>query len=179
MKKSKDIILCGIFSALIAVGAFIRIPIPIVPFTLQTTFTTLAGYLLGARKGAISVLIYILLGLVGFPVFTEGGGISYILKPTFGYLIAFAAATYITGMISHKVNKPSYSGLLIAGFAGLLLVYVIGIAYMYLICNLYMKTDTGIWQLIFSGCVLVLPGNIIMIFLAALVAKRLLPVVNI
>ena len=61
-------ILCAIFTALIAIGAFIRIPVPVVPFTLQFLFTTLAGVLLGARLGALSVVIYIVLGLMGVPV---------------------------------------------------------------------------------------------------------------
>ena len=67
-------ILCAIFTALIAIGAFIRIPVPVVPFTLQFLFTTLAGVLLGSRLGALSVTIYIVLGLMGVPVFAEGGG---------------------------------------------------------------------------------------------------------
>jgi biotin transport system substrate-specific component len=73
-------ILCAIFTALIAIGAFIRIPVPVVPFTLQFLFTTLAGVLLGARLGALSVIIYIVLGLMGVPVFAEGGGPGLYLQ---------------------------------------------------------------------------------------------------
>ena len=65
--------------------SFIRIPVPLVPFTLQITFTTLAGLLLGSKKGAISVAVYVLMGLIGIPVFTQGGGFSYVLKPSFGF----------------------------------------------------------------------------------------------
>ena len=56
--STKSLILCSLFAALIAVGAFIKIPIPVVPFTLQVLFTTLAGRLLGPKLGAISVGIY-------------------------------------------------------------------------------------------------------------------------
>ena len=70
--NTKSLILCSLFAALIAVGAFIKIPIPVVPFTLQVLFTTLAGLLLGPRLGAISVGIYLLVGLIGIPVFTQG-----------------------------------------------------------------------------------------------------------
>ena len=86
MKKkftTRDLILCALFTALSAIGAFIRIPVPLVPFTLQITFTTLAGLLLGSKKGAISVAVYVLMGLIGIPVFTQGGGFSYVLKPMF------------------------------------------------------------------------------------------------
>lgn len=54
--KTKGVIYCGLFTALIAVGAFIKIPIPVVPFTLQYLFTMLAGLLLGSRLGTVSVL---------------------------------------------------------------------------------------------------------------------------
>lgn len=85
--KTNQMILSALFTALISIGAFIKIPIPVVPFTLQFLFTMLAGLLLGGRLGTLSVLVYILLGLVGLPVFTEGGGLAYLLKPTFGYII--------------------------------------------------------------------------------------------
>ena len=90
-KKTVRLVLCALFAALIAVGAFIKIPIPYIPLTLQTLFTMLAGLMLGGRLGAISVCVYVAIGLAGLPVFTQGGGQMYVLKPTFGYLIGFSA----------------------------------------------------------------------------------------
>ena len=81
MTKTKSMIYCGLFTALIAAGAFIKIPVPVVPFTLQYLFTMLAGLFLGSRRGMISVVAYMLLGLAGLPIFSEGGGIWYIFKP--------------------------------------------------------------------------------------------------
>ena len=75
MTKTKSLIYCGLFTALIAVGAFIKIPVPVVPFTLQYLFTMMAGLLLGSKLGALSVTFYMLLGLAGLPIFSEGGGI--------------------------------------------------------------------------------------------------------
>ena len=77
---TKDMIMCALFTALIAVGAFIKVPVPVVPFTLQFLFTMLAGLIMGGRLGAISVGLYAVLGLVGLPIFAEGGGIWYVLK---------------------------------------------------------------------------------------------------
>ena len=74
MNRTKNLMYCSLFTALIAVGAFIKIPIPFVPFTLQFLFTTLAGLLLGSKMGAVSVIAYMVLGLVGLPIFSEGGG---------------------------------------------------------------------------------------------------------
>ena len=106
MKNTKIqlIALCSVFTALIAAGAFIRIPIPIIPFTLQTFFVVLAGMLLGAKSGAMSALAYMLLGLVGIPVFTQGGGIGYIFKPSFGYIIGFVFGAMVAGYIANR--KP-------------------------------------------------------------------------
>ena len=83
MTKTKSLIYCGLFTALIAVGAFIKIPVPVVPFTLQYLFTMMAGLLLGPKLGALSVTFYMLLGLAGLPIFSEGGGIWYIFKPNY------------------------------------------------------------------------------------------------
>ena len=67
--KIKEMTMCAMFTVLITAGAFIKIPIPVVPFTLQFLFTLMAGLLLGGRLGAISVALYALLGLAGLPVF--------------------------------------------------------------------------------------------------------------
>ena len=61
--------MCSLFVALIVVGAFIKIPVPVVPFTLQLLFTMMAGLLLGGKLGAVSVGVYILMGLLGLPIF--------------------------------------------------------------------------------------------------------------
>jgi biotin transport system substrate-specific component len=131
--STKEMVLCALFAALIAVGAFIRVPVPVVPFTLQFLFTMLAGVLLGGRLGATSVSLYVLMGLAGLPVFAEGGGIGYILKPSFGYLIGFCVGTYVTGVIAHKVAQPSFNRLLLASLTGLGIVYVFGLIYYYIL----------------------------------------------
>lgn len=95
MKKKvnvRNLSLMALFAALTAVGAFITIPVPPVPFSLQIFFAILAGALLGSRQGAMSIVIYLLLGLCGLPVFTKGAGLSYLLQPTFGYLLGFVPA---------------------------------------------------------------------------------------
>ncbi len=91
--KTKDMILVALFTVLTAVGAFIKIPIGPAPITLQYLFTALAGVLLGSFLGSLSQLLYIIIGLFGIPIFTSGGGPSYIFNPTFGYLIGFVFAS--------------------------------------------------------------------------------------
>ena len=101
MRNAKNMALCGVFTALIAIGAFIRIPVPVVPFTLQYLFTMLAGLLLGAKLGAAAVALYVGMGLIGFPIFTQGGGFGYVFNPSFGYLVGFIVGAYATGKIAH------------------------------------------------------------------------------
>lgn len=173
--KTQKLILCALFTALIAGGAFIRIPIPIVPFTLQFLFTTLAGILLGGKLGCASVTIYILMGLFGLPVFAQGGGLAYILKPSFGYIIGFAVAAYVTGTISNKVSNPSYKRLLSASFTGLFIVYSFGMAYYYLISYFYLGNPIGLWSLFLYCFILAVPGDIVLCIIGSHLGKRLLP----
>ena len=119
MSKTKALVYCSLFTALIAVGAFIRVPIPVLPFTLQYLFTMLAGLLLGPRLGTISTVAYMLLGLAGLPIFTEGGGLWYVFKPSFGYIIGFCGGTFVTGLLAQRLKKPTVLGYLGANFAGL------------------------------------------------------------
>lgn len=176
--KTKKMILCALFAALIAVGAFIRIPIPVVPFTLQFLFTMLAGLLLGGRLGGIAVSVYIIIGLLGLPVFAEGGGFSYIFKPSFGYIIGFAVAAYVTGTIANKVYNPSYKRLAVATFIGLFIVYLCGLIYYYAICAFYLRTPIGLWTLFLYGFLLAVPGDIVLCLISCILGKRLMPLLN-
>ena len=135
MRKTRDLVLTALFAALVAVGAFLRVPLPAIPFTLQFLFTALAGILLGSRRGAISVACYVIIGLVGFPVFTAGGGPSYIFHPTFGYLPAFIVGAWVIGRIAEQSPAPSVKRLLAASLIGLALVLVIGAVYYWMICT--------------------------------------------
>lgn len=171
--KTRDLVLFSLFTALIAIGAFIRIPVPFCPFTLQLLFTTLAGLLLGSRRGAASVAVYVCLGLVGLPVFTSGGGPSYVFQPTFGYLIGFIGGAALTGYIAHQTKLPSLRRLLAANFAGLAIVYAFGIIYLSLINNVYLGTPISLWTLFVYCFVLPIPGDIFLCIVAAFLTRRI------
>lgn len=172
--RTRDMVLFALFTALTAVGAFIRVPVPVCPFTLQLLFTTLAGLILGSRRGAASVMLYVALGLLGVPVFTEGGGPGYIFQPTFGYLVGFIAGAWLTGRIREGARGlPSMKRLLAADLAGLLAVYLFGMVYVYVLNNFYLGTPIGVWPVVLYCFVLAVPGDICLCLLAAVLARRL------
>lgn len=173
--STKSIILCAIFAALSAVGAFIRVPFPLIPFTLQFPIVALAGVLLGSRYGMMSQLVYVFVGLVGFPVFTKGGGLNYVFEPTFGYLIGFIIAAYAIGKFLEKTNKYTFWNILLACIIGIMIDYIIGVGYMYLIMTVYLKSAATIWGVAWSGAIIFLPKDIILCALTALLGSKLLP----
>lgn len=176
--NTKNIILSALFVALIAIGAFIKIPVPICPFTLQLLFTTLAGLLLGARLGFISVCVYIVIGLIGVPIFTQGGGPAYVLQPTFGYLIGFAVGSYVVGLLTERFVRLTLTNLIIGNFINLFIVYLFGMIYVYLINTFYLNTPIGIWPLFLYCFILAVPGDIVLCIIAAILGKKLIPIVK-
>lgn len=176
--KTKDMTMCAMFVVLISVGAFIKIPIPIVPFTLQFFFVLMSGLLLGGELGAVSVLLYALLGLAGLPIFSEGGGMWYLVKPSFGYIIGFIIASYVTGKLTEKMVKFQLMRVLMANFAGLLIVYGVGMIYYYAISNFVIHSPIGLWPLFFYCFLLAVPGDICLCILSAILYKRMRPALN-
>lgn len=105
--NTKDIVFIGVSTAIIAVCAFITIPVGAIPVTLQTLGICLVAGLFGAKRGTFSVLVYILLGAIGVPVFSGfKGGIGVLAGATGGYIIGFIFTALITGIISNKTKKP-------------------------------------------------------------------------
>ena len=100
--KTRTMILCALFAALTAVGAFFKIPFALAAISLQFLFTAMAGVLLGAGYGALSQAVYVLIGLVGVPIFALGGGFSYIFQPTFGFLLGLIPCAYVIGKLAKR-----------------------------------------------------------------------------
>ncbi len=167
----------GLFTTLIILGAFIKIPVPVIPFTLQFLFVSLAGLLLGAKYGGLSVFIYAALGLAGLPVFTAGGGITYVVFPTFGYIIGFIFSAFVTGIVSTKM-QPNTKNYMFASFCGLIILHIIGIPYYYIISH-YVIQNSLTFKEIFLFCfVYTVPGDLLLCLLSARIALKLKPFVN-
>ena len=140
-------------------------------------FTALSGVLLGPVLGAMSQLIYVLLGLIGLPVFTSGGGLSYVLTPTFGYLLGFIVAPYIIGKIVYN-DKPSFLRILIASILGLLVTYLIGTTYMYVILNYVTNIKITLLKSIEVGILVFIPGDFIKCVITAELGSKIIPKIN-
>lgn len=120
----KGIAITGLFTALTIAGAQIVIPIGPVPFTLQVLFVLLSGMMLGSKLGALSQIVYVIMGAMGFPVFAGfRGGLVHLIGPTGGFLLAFPIAAYIAGLNNDKFK---FSSFLTKGSLGLGVIYLLG-----------------------------------------------------
>ncbi len=168
----REMILCAMFVALVAAGAFIRIPVGTDVYTLQFLFTLLAGLLLGARLGATAVATYVLLGLVGVPVFASGGGPGYMLQPTFGYLIGFILQAWYCGAAARRLSARNFKRLLAINGVGMAIVYVIGISYFYFVSNYVIDAPIAVWPVIFyCGILRVVPDFLLCVAAAGLAVR--------
>ena len=173
---TRSMILAALFAALAAVGAFIQIPLGFTSITLQVMFTCLAGVLLGPKWGAISQAVYVVLGLVGLPVFTKGGGLGYLVQPSMGFLLGLIALAWVVGMLTWTDQGPLR--VILACVAGDLAMYAIAIPYMYLVLNAYMGLGRSVWEVVWGGMVIFLPGDAVKIAVTAVVSGPLLRAVR-
>lgn len=173
--STRRLALAAVFTALTAVGAFIRIPLPPVPFTLQIMFAIWSGLLLGPRFGLASQAAYIILGLAGLPVFAAGGGVGYVLNPTFGYLIGFAAGAAVAGVLGQPSDRrpASFGRLFAAAIAGLTVAYAVGVPYMYVILNRVSGVSLTLGDAAVTGCLVFLPWDMVKMALAAWLALEI------
>lgn len=156
----------ALMAALIAIGAFISLPLPFtpVPLTLQDMFVILAGLLLGPKRGFMAVLLYIAAGSIGLPIFAGGkAGVGVLLGPTGGYLAAYLVVVVI---YAAAARQPFWLGLLICAAGALLLLFMGSLRLAYVI-------DIPLNQALVGGMLPFLPGSAIKIFCALAICKIL------
>ena len=170
--KSQSIAMCSLFTVLIAVGAFLKLPLA-VPFTMQLFFVVLSGLLLGSKRGAIACAVYMALGLAGVPVFAQGGGFSYVLQPSFGYIIGFVFASFVTGFIAERKKNPTLPTMLVAALVGLVIVYGVGMVYYFVVSNYVLGVPISVGRLLVICFLVTAPADIVLSVGAAFLSKRL------
>ncbi|MBR0599081.1 biotin transporter BioY [Sinanaerobacter chloroacetimidivorans] len=167
--KTKQIILYGLFAALTAVCSMISIPLPFtpVPINLATLSVFLAGGLLGSKGGAISQIVYVFVGAVGLPVFSNfTGGMGIVTGPTGGYIIGYIAAAWLTGFLIEKMGRNYYKSI-IAMAAGLAACYLLGtLWFMYL-------TGMAVVEALFLCVIPFLIGDALKIIAGSILVQKL------
>ncbi|WP_397536803.1 biotin transporter BioY [Rummeliibacillus pycnus] len=179
-----EIVYCGMFATLMMIGANITSFAPFlvvggVPITLQPLFAILAGLVLGSRLGAISITVYTLLGLVGAPVFAQfSGGFSYILSPTFGFIVTFILSAYVAGkMVEYRRTKSMY---IAAALVGIAVNYLIGTNWMYYAYKLWAAAPEGFtYKMAWLWMVPPLPKDIILAIFAGIFGFRLQKIIKV
>ena len=173
MKNNKfsltDAMLAAMFAALIAIGAYIAIPLPgtPVPIVFQNMFIFLAALVLGPWWALVSVCFYLFLGAIGFPVFSGGsGGIAKLFGPTGGYLFGFIPSVLAAGAISRGL-KHTIAGNAAACAIGLLIVYASGVFWL----KEAISTDWG--RALAAGVLPFILGDVAKIALSVALAPRI------
>lgn len=169
---AKGLALAAVFAAFTAVGAHISIPLPMLSITLQTLFVMLAGMTLPRREAGLAMLCYILMGLFGLPVYTSGGGLAYIFKPSFGFVLSFCPGAMLASWYMAR-GKRSYWRGIIAGLLALAVIYGIGLAYYWLMSTLYLGKTVELRSMMMYCFLLPVPGDLASCAVAAAVAVRL------
>jgi len=172
IEKLRMVVLASLMAALMAVGAYIHIPIGPVPIVLTNLFVLLAGLLLGSRWGLASAGLYLLVGAIGLPVFYGGkGGLAHILGPTGGYLFGFVLSAWLTGFISERFRHSMVGGI-IAVIFGSLVIYGLGVP--------WLKTITKMtWaKALTVGMIPFLLGDALKAAVAIVLARAVRPMLN-
>ena len=167
-KQIAVFVLVALFAALIAAGAFIRIPFIPVPITLQTLFALLSAACLPPLLSLSSVAAYLFLGGIGLPVFTTGGGLAAMLGPTGGYLIGMVPASIAGSLMMKAIGSRIRLASLLSTIASTLLIYAVGLPW------LSWQMDLSPSATLAAGLLPFIPGDILKI----IVASAVIPVIR-
>ncbi len=165
--KIRDLVYVALFASLISVSGYISIPIPPVPVTAQTLVIMLAGSVLNVYQAGLSVLVFLFLGAIGAPVFSNGAaGIGVITGATGGYLIGFLAGAIVISLLKGKKNN--IWRLAIANFiGGIIVVYTFGVLWLSFAANM------SLIQAFTVGALNFIPGDLAKVALAAIIGFKL------
>lgn len=172
--KTEQLTITALFAALTSVLSQIQLPIGVIPINLAMLSVFMTGTILGWKLGAVSQIVYVLLGAVGLPVFAGfSGGIGIIKGPTGGYIIGYVVAALVIGLITEKVPGNRYLITAIAIFAGIIVCYALGTAWF-----IYVQKST--LSIAMKYCVLpFIPGEIAKMAIAVVASVRLKKILKI
>ena len=167
----KNIALVLGFAVLTGFSARFTIETGIIPITMQTLVVLLSGILLGSKRGAMSQITYISMGMAGLPWFARGGGMQYIMSPTFGYIIGFVFAAFLTGWLAEKGWDKSVKTAIVAIFLGNILIYIPGV--------LWLTRFVGSDNVLATGVYPFIAGDLLKVLLAGIILPIIWKIINI
>lgn len=156
----RNVVLVLSFAILTGICAKFKIEIGLIPITMQTFVVLVSGVLLGSKRGAASQITYLLGGLVGLPWFSRGGGLAYVLSPTFGYMLGFVFAAYSVGYLAERGWDRNIKTAVLAMFIGSIFIYIPGL--------LYLARFIGFEKVLLVGLYPFILGDLLKITLAGL-----------
>lgn len=175
--KTKDLTKMALLVALIAVGAFISIPLGPVPFTLQNFFVFMTGLLLTPWQAFLTVLVYVLLGLIGLPIFAGfTGGFQSVFSPTFGFLISFVIGAFMISKLTRR--ETSSVKIMIVLVLAEVLFYAIGLPYFHIIMKNVMGNPMDLSKIMSLAMIPFLIPDMIKAAVAAIIAPRINKALN-
>ena len=175
--KGKHVALCGLFCALLAISSKIQISTPIIPFTMQTATFLLCLLILPNYQPLITIAVYIFAGLIGLPIFAQGGGFAYLLNPSFGYLLGFLITALLKGVFQ-KQRSQTYKALLITSLIAITITHLIGNLYCYAVLTLNLNIKITLLQSFISYGLIFIPIDIVWAILCPLLSQRLIKSTN-
>ncbi len=165
--RLKSMVFVALMAAFLCIFSPISIPLPLVPITLQTFAVFVASALLGWKKGTIAVFIYLLVGLIGMPVFSGWtGGFSSFATPSSGYIIGFLFTALLTGFLIDRFSRQFWM-YPVAMAAGLAVCYLFGTIWFLVYMNVWMATPYTLWQALLVCVIPFLVGDAVKIAAAA------------
>ena len=169
---AKNVILVLSFSILTAISSKLKIEIGPIPITMQTLVVLLSGALLGKKRGTASQITYLFLGLIGLPWFSRGGGIAYVLSPTFGYILGFILAAYLVGALFEKGWGKNIISAFFVMLIGNYLIYIPGLLWLGNFIEPSRILIIGLYPFIFGDLLKIFLGGIILSFSWKTISKN-------
>lgn len=172
--KTSDLTRVSLLLALLIISSQFALPIGPVAISLQSLIVLIIGLILPTKQAVLTTSLYLLVGLIGLPVFTQAMGGPYsVFLPSFGFIVSFIPAVWLISKIrgKHWRNKPNND--ILAVFFGNLIIYIVGIAYMAFILVFYLDQQMSLWKIISIGMLPFIPGDIIKSVVAVSISRRL------
>ncbi|MDN6162016.1 MAG: biotin transporter BioY [Atopostipes sp.] len=172
--KTKELTRIALMLSLLIVSAQIAIPIGPVAITLQTLIVLVIALVLTRKQAVLTMLLYLVMGLMGLPVFSHGlGGPQSVFLPSFGFVLSFIPAVWLMTTIREKIEWQNLSKNLLSVLLGNFLIYLIGVSYMSFILLVHLEKEMTLWKILSLGLFPFIPADVIKSILAVSIAKRL------